>query len=391
MMQILFDGRFIKTNEEEILPIGGIGRYSYNLLKHLVERGKDIEITILVPASNKRKIFEQSNYRVEEKKYADNPSSLRTQFFLGRQIDSRQFDIFHSPFNMLPRGLNCKKVVTIHDMMWLTNSRLCARFLPERLAAGLLYRLGIGSALRTADRIITISHASGEAIRRYLPENSGRLEVIHHGTDPFFSKIPKQDASRELEPLLHLPAIFVLCVGQGSPYKNHARAIKAFMRESSARPGMKLILVRRFQRIDGEMQALLEQNDVRERVIILPHVSDRQIRALYTLATFLLFPSIEEGFGLPLLEAMACDTPVITSDIPIMREVAGNAALFINPLDIEDIAAGISRLLADQTLQQELVIRGRERLRQFSWHKCAESTMACYLKAMDTRQEGCHR
>jgi glycosyltransferase involved in cell wall biosynthesis len=266
--------------------------------------------------------------------------------------------------------------------MWLTVPELCARFLPERLAAGLLYRLGIHHALKRADHIFTISKSAATAISAYMPECIGRLTAIHHGTEPFFHQIPKEEARQDLRRLSPIPETFVLCVGQGSPYKNHLRAVQAFLQATSTWPEIKLVLVRRFKRFDSQMQRLLQQEKVQKKIVVLPAVTEKELRALYNLAAVLLFPSLEEGFGMPVLEAMACGTPVVASDIPVMREVAQDAALLADPTSTTAIAAELARLLGDENLQQEMAARGLSNLRRFSWQKCAELTLAGYRQVV---------
>lgn len=377
-MKLLFDARYIAASARKTLPAGGIGRYSYNLLQQLVEIAPHLHLTLLVRESNRRPILPDGDGRVREIKCGNRPSSFRTQFLLAGQIDSGGYDLFHSPFNMLPRGLRCRSVVTIHDIMWLTAPHLCARFLPERLAASFLYRLGIHYALRRADRIITISESAARAIGRYSPQCQKHLSVVHHGLELFFKAIDREEATRQLRALCPISGRFVLMVGQGSPYKNHLRAVQAFMRAFADRPEYKLILVRRFQRFDLEMRRILLRPEVRHRVVLLDSVSEEDLRALYTLAEMFFFPSLEEGFGMPLLEAMACRTPVITADIPVMHEVAGEAALFADPCDIENLAGALSRLADDTHLRQVLIGRGLENIERFSWRRCAQQHLLCY-------------
>jgi len=171
-------------------------------------------------------------------------------------------------------------------------------------------------------------------------------------------------------------------VGQGSPYKNHPRILRAFVRAVGDRDDHKLVLVRRFSRVDDEMNRLLRQPEVRRVVIELSHVTDAQLITLYRHARMLLFASLYEGFGMPALEAMSVGLPVVGSRAEAVREVTGDAALHPDPEDEGAIAQAIRDLDERADLREHIVQAGLRRVSDFSWQRCADQTLEVYREAL---------
>jgi len=382
-MRIAIDARYVHTTDCEVVPAGGVGRYAFELIRNLLALDADLHLTLIVPAGNVRPVVETGlRGRVREIPYAAPPHSLRTLFRLSRQIRLDGVDVFHSPFNVLPRGLSCPAVTTVHDMMWLAAPELAASFWPKRLLTGSYYRYGIGRALRHSAQLLTVSEASREAILHAFPDLRGRVTVTHNGVGSEFGPMSSVEAEQATAPLLPLGSEFVLCVGQGSPYKNHLRAIEAFMLAFADQPNVRLVLVRRFSRLDRAMNRMLAQKTARERLVLLPEVSQAQLHGLYCRARALLFPSLMEGFGLPLIEAMACGTPVVTSDRGAMKEIVGDAAMLVDPHSVASIAEGLRRLDREPALRGALIANGRARAKEFSWRRTAEKTLEVYRRAV---------
>jgi glycosyltransferase involved in cell wall biosynthesis len=244
------------------------------------------------------------------------------------------------------------------------------------------YRVNYRRAISGARRVIAISRATADAIGRVYPDQTPKVEVVHHGID-----FKRYDATRaasraSLEPIVPPGVRYSLIVGQGSPYKNHAAMIRAFIEATRTDPDHRLVLVRRFSRVDSEMQRLLERADVRKKLIAVPFVSDATLLALYRHAVMLLFVSHYEGFGLPALEAMAMGTPVLASTAPAVREVVGDAALCAVATDFSDMVGKIRTLGGDQSLRQRLSAAGMTRAREFTWERAAERTLEVYRRAI---------
>jgi glycosyltransferase involved in cell wall biosynthesis len=380
-LKVCIDARYVRTTETEVQPSGGIGRYVYQLLTAMLELDRELRLQLVVPAQNGRPIVRGEHAsRVEEYRFSPPPHSLRTLLAFPREeLDA---DLFHFPANVLPLEPPRPAVTTVHDLMWLDEPRLCASSAIKRLVTGSYYRLGIEQAARGSAHVLTVSETSREALVRRFPELANRITVTHHGLEPYFHRIEQAEAESLTAHLVPRGTPFVLSVGQGSPYKNHPRALRAFAQAFAKHPAMKFVLVRRFSRRDEAMRRLLASDELKDRVIGLPEVAEAELRALYARASIFLFPSIFEGFGLPPLEAMACGTPVLTARFGAMAEICDDAALGVNTHSVSEIAEGLTRLERDPALRAELIAKGKARAASFSWRTCAERTLTAYRRAL---------
>lgn len=383
-MHVAIDARYLKSDGRAVRAEGGIGRYTLRVIENLLELDPELRLTLVVDAKNRGPVIAPalSRGRVREIPFAAPPHSARTLLWLARSVDLRGCDLFHAPFNVLPIGLPIPAVTTVHDVMWLRRPELCAAFGPKRWLTGSYYRAGIGRALSESALVLTVSHTSAREIEAWEPSLAGRVRVTHNGLDPFFGPLPLAEAERATASLVPAGTPYVLSVGQGSPYKNHARAVRAFCAAFRDRPDVRMVLVRRFSRWDREMREVLDAPDARGRVTILPSVTEEQLRALYVRAAIFFFPSLWEGFGIPAIEAMACGAPVVASNVDPLREVCGDAAVTADPLSIDGMAAALRRVFDDPALAASLRARGAERAAGFTWRACAEGTLSAYREAL---------
>lgn len=291
--------------------------------------------------------------------------------------------VYHSPADLVPFGAPRPWVVTLHDLMWIEAPELCSAHAPERRVNALWYRLHIERAVRGARRLIAISQATADAIRRVFPSAADKVRVVHHGVDhERFSALGGEP--RELiDAWVPRGVRYWLIVGQGSPYKNHAGMIRAYLDALGERADQRLVLVRRFSRVDKELSELLARPEVARRVIQIPAAPGEVLLALYRHAHAVLFASHEEGFGLPALEAMAMGVPVLTSTAPALVEVTQGGALHAPSRDHAALVDALRAMDSGDDLIQRLRQRGPERARQFSWRRTAEQTLAVYREASD--------
>jgi glycosyltransferase involved in cell wall biosynthesis len=358
----------------------GIGNYVEALIRHMVPVADGFTFTILRHPRADGAIVEHE--RAREVVVPGETKSLRTVLMrAGRSF--RDESLYHSPADIVPLGIDCPFVVTLHDLMWIESPRLASGFWPSRLALGAFYGANIAHSVRGARRVIAISNATADAIRRVFPGHAGKVSVIHHGLDraryATSLVLPRASLDRYLARGLR----YSLIVGQGSPYKNHPAMVRAFVEAMGDRDDHKLVLVRRFSRVDREMLELLGRPEVASKVVVLPFVPAEDLLALMGHARILLFVSHVEGFGLPPLEAFALGTPVLGSTAPAVVEVTGDAALHAVATDHRDMVDKIRRLEDDEALRTELVRRGAERVKAFSWDRCARATFDLYRAAID--------
>ena len=300
----------------------------------------------------------------------------------------RAEDVLHLPFSLLGRGLRCASVVTIHDLMWLEQpNQVDARPVLSRVRAS-FYQFGMRQALAHATRLIAVSQATADRMLAVFPACADRVRIIHNAAGPAFS------AARDLEAaltraaeLIGSDAPYYLVLGKNEPYKGHRFALEAFARE--ARPGELLVLVQRTRRGAG-LERLAQSLGIADRLRWLPAVGELDLVALLQAARALLQPSLVEGFGIPVLEAMACGCPVIASDTPALAEVVGGAGLLARVGDAAGLAAAMNQLRSG-ALRAELRERGLERARAFSWDVAAARTLEVYREAGATGPRGAAR
>jgi glycosyltransferase involved in cell wall biosynthesis len=293
-------------------------------------------------------------------------------------------DVIHFPFSVLGRGLPCKSVVTIHDLMWLESSELVdARPFVHSVRAS-FYQAGMRQALRHATRLIAVSRATADRIHAVSPHSSRRVRVVHNAAGPaFVAPRDLNDATRKAAKLVGSDAPYYLVVGKNEPYKAHQLVLQAFARE--ARDDELLVLVQR-TRSGAGLARLAQELGIAQRVRWLPTLSEAELVTVVQAARALLQPSLVEGFGIPVLEAMAAGCPVIASDTPALVEVLGGAGLHAAVGDTASLAAAINRLRSG-SLREELRARGLERARAFSWDKAAAETLEVYREVAESTED----
>jgi glycosyltransferase involved in cell wall biosynthesis len=283
-------------------------------------------------------------------------------------------DLVHSTTLCVPRLAARKRiVVTIYDVSFVTH--------PEfHLEANIRHCLaGTREAIARADAILAIS----EHTRRDLVERMGaspdRVVVTPLAADPALARVTDAGRLDEVRRRYGLPERFVLFVGTLEPRKNIARLVEAYatLPERLQREAG-LVMAGGRGWLSDTMQDEVARRGLGDRVRFIGYVRPEDMAALYSLATVFAYPSLYEGFGLPVLEAMVCGAPVLTSNVSSLPEVAGDAALLVSPTDVAEIADGLAQVLEDEGLAAKLSARGLEWAPRFSWDRCARETLAVY-------------
>ena len=270
-----------------------------------------------------------------------------------------------------------KTVITIHDL----TSLLYPEFHTAENIALLARKHRF--ARDRADMIIADSYATKQDIVHHLDIEPQRIRVVYLGVDSAFRPVPKRVRELELARRQLRDGGYLLYLGTIEPRKNVIRLLNAFdrIRHVLAEPGMKLVLAGSMGWKPEEFLAELEALDLGSDVFLLGPVGREELPALYSGARAFVYPSLYEGFGLPPLEAMACGTPVITSNRSSLPEVVGDAAVLIDPLDTEDLAQAMLGLVTDSEWRARLRDAGLERVRQFTWDRTAKETLQVYNDA----------
>jgi len=289
-----------------------------------------------------------------------------------------RLDLFHATHYVLPPLLRGRAVVTIHDIIHL----LYPQFLPSR-AAHFYARFMIRRALSRADRIITVSYNSKRDLVDYFDVPSTRIEVIYNGVSPrFHPDVPAAERAR-VAAKHGLPVPYLLFLGGEKPHKNLQGVVRAFAEALRRAPLPHfLVLAGPPPRNQLRLEALVAALDLKPRVFLPGLVEEEDLPGLVAGADVLLYPTLYEGFGLPVVEAMACGTPVLTSSNSALQEIAGGYAYLVDPMDVDAIARGIVALATDEKVRADFRELGKKRALDFSWDKAAERTLEVYRAAL---------
>lgn len=281
-------------------------------------------------------------------------------------------DVFHATNYYLPPVKSARTVVTIHDLAFLARPELCspkiARIFAKRVPA----------FMERADAIIACSDSTKRDILQYSNVDAAKVTVVHEAADEDFAPLERTRALERVEAVCGVREPFLLFVSTLEPRKNVAGLLRAFERLAKDVPHT-LVLVGAMGWKTGEIVEMLQRPELKERVVHVGFVRERaDIAALYSAADAFVFPTLYEGFGLPVLEAMTCGCPVVTSNNTSIPEVAGDAAVFVDAEDEGAIAAAVRHVLEDVALRETLTTRGFEQARKFSWRRCASATLEVY-------------
>jgi len=351
----------------------GIGRYITVLLRNLksVNEARSYVISIIV----NDEILEIHGFH--KIKITSKPFSVKEQVELPFKIMRKHVDLVHSPQFNIPLLSRAAQVTTIHDCAY---DRFPEEY-PNRVAKG-YYRFMFPIALRKSKRIIAISESTKRDLIELYKISPEKISVIYQGVDSRFYQDMSNEKNSMLKPL-YVDGDFALFVGLTRPRKNVDRLVRAFAKVlPSLKTGAKLVLAGKIDTRFLDVRRLAERLNISDSVVQLGFVSEDQLLALYKTACCFVFPSLYEGFGLPVLEAMAAGTPVITSRVSSLPEVAGDAALLVNPYNVDEIAEAMYKLFTDASFRDKLRQKGKERSKQFTWRKCAQKTLKVYEEVL---------
>lgn len=311
------------------------------------------------------------------------PNVLRIQGRLPAQLRRDSVDVYHSLGYFLPLRWSGPKVVTIHDLNIYLNWRSWLRTKRVLNWADLVLQTPL--AARAADRIITDSQFSKDSIRRILRVAPDKVVSIPLAPDPFFDE---QHSAEEIAEARALAggAPFVLYVGVLAPQKNLGTLIKAFAAADLPRAGGRLVLAGTDRGHGAALRATASSSGVADQVALPGFVSRPLLRALYHEALVVVLPSHGEGFGLPLVEAMAAGAPVLAANRQSLPEVVGDAGRLFEPDDVPTLTGLLNRLSSDPQFRADLVRRGHARRQDFSWRSAAEATATVYEEALSGRR-----
>ncbi len=351
----------------------GVHGYIFNLLRHLpaVEEGSNLRYSVFV---GEGQLHETGLLTLVRSRW---PTGRPVVRILWEQLALpwAKLDLLHSAAFVSPLVPPAPTVVTVYDLSFVHCPAAFGR--GRRAYLHLMTRL----SCRRARRIIAISESTRRDLVKQWGIPASRILIAYPGVGEQYRPLPAEEVEA-FRAKRGLPEQFVLHLGTLQPRKNLVRLIQAYHRLRPEGAAVKLVLAGGKGWSYYPIMAEIESMDLRSDVLLPGYVAAEELPLWYNAATVLAYPSLYEGFGLPVIEAMACQTPVVTSAASSLPEAAGDAALLVDPHDTEALADALHRALTDDSLRREMKARGRQQASKFSWQQTAADTVAAYHSAL---------
>lgn len=348
---------------------GGVLVYTENLLRRLLAMDTEHEFVLLYQDASKLGSYHDGNgARVRELVLGKSPTLVWDQWAAWQASRKEHLDVIFNTKYSVPLMAATRSVFVCHGLDWYVmpwGSRLLDRA---------NHRYLMPRYTRKADAIIAVSETARQHMIEYLGADESRVFTVYHGVDEAFGQPVAEDQLSEVKARYGLPDRFLLYCGQIYPPKNFGRLIQAYARVGP-RQGISLVVAGTHTWLCEDEIALIDRLGIGEWVLRPGWIGREELPAFYRLAEGLLLPSLYESFGTPILEAMSSGCPVVTSNRYGTAEIAGDAAILVDPEDVDSIADGMEQVVTDEELRLRLVDAGRRRAGNFSWQKCARQTL----------------
>ena len=360
----------------------GIDRVTIELIRNLQKIDTKNKYFIFAkPGMNEGVISETANFKIVLLKGSN--YFLWEQFYLPKAIKKYKCDLIHCTSSTAPLFSKTLTLLTLHDIIFLEKSVLT--MMSENATYynkfGNFYRRIIAPfIIKRSTKIITVSYFERNQIINYFKKiNPDKITTVYNGVNDFFSLKEDTILRNKIKSKYKLPDTFLFFIGNKDQRKNTKNVVKAFsLFIESTKSDITLVILHHTRKNLQKILKEIGKPALIEKIVLIGYVSDTDMRALYALSTIFLYPSKREGFGIPIIEAMASGTPVITSCTSSMPEIAGNSAHIVNPESPEEIARGIYKLFYDHTYRKILIKKGIERSKKFSWALMSEKVLAIY-------------
>ncbi|MDK2971866.1 MAG: hypothetical protein PWP23_1621 [Candidatus Sumerlaeota bacterium] len=373
--RIVIDARYLDGT------YSGIATYSRCLIEGLARIDQENEYYVVVRPGFREKIQTGTNF--EFLTYRPKPISFQSYFGFHEYLEEIQPDILHSLAPHAPVFWNGPTVVTVHDLQPFLDPDFSARRARLiRAAYSLFYRWAYPATIAKSKWVLCDSYATRDDVVELLPGSLPRLIVVVPGLEPVPGGMPPEPRIQAIRAKINLQGRYFLYYGSTRPNKNIPNLVKAFARACRDMEGdadeLKLVLVLRRDRFYRDIARAINSRKLQNRVIVIDPLAYEERQALLAGALAFVFPTKFEGFGFPPLEAMQLDVPVMGGLSGALPEVLGDAAHFVDPDNLDDIARGLRQLALDDELRQRLIENGRRQVTRFDWDECAGKTRDIY-------------
>lgn len=356
----------------------GAGNYIFNLIQSLARVDRSNEYVIFGKAAHEVELgVDGPNVTFVRREFAGRGLRLAwEQLGLPTQVKAHRLDVLHSPHYTMPLHHGARSVVTFCDMTFLLHPEL------HEPVKRYFFPAMMRWSARRADRLIAISESTRDDLVRLWSLDPARIAAIPLAADASYRACTPEEVGAVCDRLGLTPGAYLLYVGVLEPRKNVDRLVEAFGRVADRLPDVSLVIAGRkgwmYDRIFAQVNAL----GLHDRVRFTGYVASEDLPALYAGARLFAYPSRYEGFGLPVLEAMSCGAPVVTTRVSSMPEVAGDAAMLVPPDDVAALAEALLRVAGDAALRASMSHKGLARARSFTWERCARETIQVYEQVM---------
>jgi len=361
----------------------GMDMVALELIRNLQKIDTENQYYIFVkPDEDRACLKETTNFKIIE--LGGGPYPTWEQFALPRAAGKYNCDILHCTSNTAPVWGKTPLVTTVHDIIYMESISLFKKGGTLYQKFGNMYRRWVvPPVIRKSKKVITVSEFEKQRMAKFFKLNDDKLQAVYNGVGKHFEPVKDPSVLADTTEKYKLPENFLFFLGNTDPKKNTPNVLKAFAQfNKQSATHYKLVM------LDYEENALMAilkdigHPDIRKDIHLTGYVPNNELPAIISQAKVFLYPSLRESFGIPILEGMACGVPVITSNTSSMPEVAGDAAMLVDPQDVDQIVKAIQKILDHEDVKNSLISKGLERARAFSWETMAGNVLKIYQEVI---------
>lgn len=357
----------------------GMDIYALELIRAIQQLDTQNEYVVFVKPDKDICLQPSQNLKIVEvkgKTYVD-----WEQIWLPKAIEQEKIDLMHFTSNTASVNIKCPFVLTLHDIIYL--EKFFSKGSLYQVAGHFYRRWNVPKIAPKAKYILTVSEFEKVQIQKSLGIKYTKLKAVYNAYNQKFRMIEDDVALEQIREKYNLPYDFIFFLGNKAPKKNMKRVLAAYAAyvDETLTP-VNLVIAESSANDIMQLLAEINRKDIFKKIILTGYVQHSELPFIYNLATVFLYPSLRESFGIPIIESMACGTPVITSNTSAMPEVADEAAMLINPLEVESITQAIKKVLENEKLYNHLKYNGLSRAMAFSWDNTARKTIQLYQSVL---------
>ncbi len=363
----------------------GMDFVALELIKNLMLIDKENEYVVFVAPDQDKCLSSNENFQIIE---LDGGSYAQwEQIALPKAVKKYECELLQCTSNTAPLFSPVPTIIILHDIIYMESIALFRRGYSLYQKIGNMYRRFIvPRVLKKATKIITVSEFEKKRIQNFFNLSDDKIEAVYNGVGTHFRPVTEKEEQLSIRTKYKLPDQYFFFLGNTDPKKNTKGVLQAYAKYTQIKGTTTKLLMLDFD--ESELQSLLDsiqRPDLRAHIYLAGYVNNYDLPAIYSMSEAFLYPSLRESFGIPMLEAMACGTAVITSNTSSMPEVAGNAALIVNPYNINEITDAMIKLTGQSSIKEEFIAKGLQRSKRFSWKQMAVKNLSLYKEVLSSQ------